>query len=455
MSSVSPLRKNLFYSSTEGAAFSFMVGIGETFLPAFAVALGLNSVTVGLISVLPLLIGSTLQLVSPYALQKLHSCRSWVTFCATIQATSFLPLAWAAYQGQIPTPFLFLAAALYWGGGLGAGASWNVWMSRLVPRRIFATYFAYRSRLAHLFVLMGLISGGAVIHFAEKQNAILTGFLILFLAAFAARFLSSLVLRKMSDIHYENPTPYHIKTIFKEARSSRDAFQLFRYVFLVQIAVQISGPYFTPFMLKEIRLSYFEFMCLTAAAFFSKMWCLPRFGKVAHKLGAQTLLRVGGISIIPLPLFWLFSQNFYYALIVQLITGAAWACYELGTLLLILHRTPEATRAQWITTHQFLSAIAMVVGSSFGGLLFTWMGGHLTAFFMLFTISAISRLFTFRLLRQFTKEEIPVIDFWTRTLALRPNMGSIEKPILMKLQRITSVKSAKKSARKKFFERSA
>src|SRR6185436_5732729 len=88
----SPLRRDLCRVYAEGVAWSVMVGIGETYFPAFALALGMGEVGSGLIATLPLLAGGVLQLVTPYGVDRLRSRRTWASACAYTQTLTFLPL---------------------------------------------------------------------------------------------------------------------------------------------------------------------------------------------------------------------------------------------------------------------------------------------------------------------------------------------------------------------------
>ena len=58
----------------DAAAYSVMVGCGETYLPAFALALGLGPIVAGMVASVPLLVGATVQLAA----------RSW---CIALVAT--------------------------------------------------------------------------------------------------------------------------------------------------------------------------------------------------------------------------------------------------------------------------------------------------------------------------------------------------------------------------------
>src|SRR6056297_3542830 len=85
------LRSNLRSSTGDGAAFGVMVGVGETYFPAFALAIGLGEVAAGLISSLPMLAGGILQLVSLRAVSWLGSEKRWVLVCAAVQGLAFVP----------------------------------------------------------------------------------------------------------------------------------------------------------------------------------------------------------------------------------------------------------------------------------------------------------------------------------------------------------------------------
>lgn len=110
----SRLRNDVRTMTADGASFSVMVGIGETYLPAFMLAVGMSQISAGLITTVPLVIGGFMQLISPMAIRRLGSNRRWVVLCASLQAVSFLPLVAAALLGSIPPLAAFLVASVYW-----------------------------------------------------------------------------------------------------------------------------------------------------------------------------------------------------------------------------------------------------------------------------------------------------------------------------------------------------
>jgi hypothetical protein len=75
--------RDLHAITADGAFFSAMVGLGETYVPAFALAVGLGEVVAGLIATLPMLAGAVFQLVTPWAVRHLRSYRRWIVLCAS------------------------------------------------------------------------------------------------------------------------------------------------------------------------------------------------------------------------------------------------------------------------------------------------------------------------------------------------------------------------------------
>ena len=123
--STAPLRRDLRAIFGEGAAASLMVGLGESYLSAFVLALGLGQVAAGLITTIPLMVGGCLQLVTPTAIRRLGSHRRWAIACAVLQALSLWPMAAGAAAGSMTVLAVFAAATLYWGSGLAVSSTWS------------------------------------------------------------------------------------------------------------------------------------------------------------------------------------------------------------------------------------------------------------------------------------------------------------------------------------------
>ncbi len=428
------MRQDLCASTADGAAFSVMVGVGETYLPAFVLAVGLGEVLAGLAATVPMLAGAAVQLLSPRLIRYAGSHRRWVILCAMMQAASFLPLILAAVTGGISWLAVLLITTMYWAAGMATSPAWNAWMARAVPRSLRARFFARRTRIAQTAVLIGLVLGGIILHLAAARGILVWGFAILFATACCSRLVSAFFLARQREPHSSAPLDQRVSLAAFTGRLGHPEGRLLAYMFAAQTTTYLAAPYFSPFMLGELRLQYPTYMMLLGAAFLAKAMALPRMGRWAHRVGPKSLLWIGGVGIVPLPALWLLSSATAYLLVLQIIGGVAWACYELATFLLLFETIRDEERISILTSFNLLNAVAIAAGSVTGGLLLRLAGVGPGAYLLLFLVSSAGRLLTLPLLRSVA--EAPPIPFRIgfRPLAVRPSAGSLDRPILATLE---------------------
>jgi MFS family permease len=388
------LRRDLRAIVADGVAFSVMVGVGESYIPAFALAAGLGEITAGLVATLPMLVGAAFQLVTPAAVRRLGSQRRWVVLCAGVQAASFAPLVAAALLGRLSHAVLFLSAAVYWGFGMATGPAWNTWMTQIVPRRVRSRFFATRARWSQVAVLAGLAAGGAALQAGAGAERRLETFAALFALALLARAVSARFLASQSELPAASPaadavgiSPAAFVSTFREPTHGR----LLLYLIGIQLAVHVSAPYFTPFMLGPLDLAYGQYAVLTGTAFVARIVALPALGSFAHRAGSRRLLWIGSLGIVPLPPLWLVSQHFAWLMLVQVAAGLAWGAFELATLLAFFDDIPERERTRVLSIYNLANALAVVLGASAGALLFRAFGPALAGYAVLFVVSSLLR----------------------------------------------------------------
>ncbi len=428
------LHKNLLAGHADGSAYGAMVGLGETYLPAFALAAGLGEITAGLVSSVPLVAGGVMQLISPAAIRRLGSNRRWVMLCATLQALSFLPLVVAAAVGSISAPALLLVATFYWGSGMAAGPAWNTWMGTIVPPAVRARFFAYRTRISQVSVLIGFLAGGWALHSWRAEEHVLMAFMAIFLAAGACRLLSVFFLGRQTE---PRPIPgaalrIELPGIVRQFRDGH-AGRLLLYLVGVQSVVQFAGPYFTPFMFEKLKLSYGDFVALIAVSFMAKILCLPMWGRVAGRIGAFRLLWIGGIGIVPVSGMWLVSDSFYWLVVVQLVGGIGWAAYELAFFLQFFESIPESQRTSVLTVYNLVNTVAWVGGALAGGAVLYSLAATREAYLLLFGLSTVGRGLALFLLWRVPAVDVEGTSLGVRTVGVRPQSTAMDHPILPSL----------------------
>jgi MFS family permease len=386
------LRADLRSILGEGTAHSVMVGTGESYLPAFVLAMGMGQVAAGLVATIPLLAGAILQLISPAAVRFLGSHRRWVVVCASIQAASFLPLAAGALLGRLPLVAAFAMAAVYWGAGLGTSPAWSTWVATLVPPRLRAPYFSRRTRVNQIATLTGFVIGGLSLQWGATEDRLLLVFALLFFTASACRAVSTALLARQSE---PEPLPDGQRQVslleftrrFRETGDGR----LLVYLLSVQAAAQIAGPYFTPYMLRSLNFSYLTYVSLISLSFVGKAVALPALGRLAVRFGTRKLLWLGGVGIVPISGLWLVSNSLPFLMLVQVLAGAAWAAYELAMFLLFIEAIRPEERTSMLTNFNFAHSLATVAGSLVGGALLYGFGKQPETYLLIFALSFLAR----------------------------------------------------------------
>jgi MFS family permease len=218
--------------------------------------------------------------------------------------------------------------------------------------------------------------------------------------------------------------------LFTSSRGGAGGGRLVVYLLAMQTAVQISGPYFAPYMLVQQKLSYLTYMLLIGLAYFGKVVALPLWGRVAHVGGARRLLWIGGTAIIPVAGLWLgadifsswqtslpirigsfatpieLSAEIAYLAGVQFISGFVWAAYELAMQLMFFEAIPRCRRPSMLSYYNFGNAAAQVTGGLIGATILQLGQENHGAYLALFGVSSLMRLCTVPLLAQMRERPV-------------------------------------------------
>lgn len=387
------LRPNLRACVIDAGFYGLMVGIGEVYLPAFALAIGLGEVATGLVTSVPILLGGLLQLLSLYALSWVGSYKKWIVAGILVQAIAFFPLIYSAMVGSISAWAFFAVASCYWGAGMASGPAWNAWISHIVPSRIRSHYFAKRTRVIQLATLGGFLAGGWLLQTTKAWDLVLYGFATIFMIAGLARFASAFYLeshRTSKEDDFAAPRSHSVWSAWTGVAPK--ARYLILYLVCMQACIQFSGPYFIPYMLKQLDFSYAAFVTVFAGSLIARAGCMSFWGTIAKKYGSQALLWIGGIGLLPLSMLWTLSDSMPWLVFVQIVSGILWAAYELAFSLMFFEYIPQRRRADMLTIFNFANAIAWCGGALLGG---WWIASHgttPTSYYGVFIISTLGRV---------------------------------------------------------------
>ncbi len=396
-------------SVVDGGFYSVMVGMGELYIPAFVLAVGLGEVFSGFVATLPQMVAGIVQMLAVRAVPLVGGAKRWSLICVGLQASSFIPLFVGALVGAIPAWAVFLSATVYWASGMSAGASWTTWISSLVPGRLDgrlrSRYFGIRQRSVQAGQLVGFIVGGALLQGVvwiappgQVSDARLLVFAAMFAGAGIARWISFSYLVKIHEParpgHEDRRvSPLELVRRMLTKGGGRDA-KLLVYMFLFSGAASLSAPFINPYILEQLHLSYGVYAALIGTVILGKMLSLPVWGALGQLIGARRLLWIGALGTIPPIAMFALSSDLRVLFVAQAMAGAAWGAYELASWLLQLEHLHERERTSLMATYFLGNTLAMGIGTLAGGALLGALGTGMEAYATLFWCSVALRLMT-------------------------------------------------------------
>ncbi|MFN7824624.1 MAG: MFS transporter [Pseudobdellovibrionaceae bacterium] len=368
-----------------------MVGAGESYLPAFALNQGLTEVQAGYFVTLPLMIGALIQMITPWGIAYVKSLKNWVVGAASLQAVAFLPLLFLSFQDSSPSWVMFLLASIYWGAGFAAGPPWNSWMSQLISPEETSGFFATRLRVSQMGIMAGLFLGGVALHFGTQFEITTLVFSGLFIVAFVFRASSALLLSQKDYDH----TWHVVSAGFKETvalfLADKQYRKFFGFLFIFFSTIFISSPFVNPYFLEKVKLDYFSYMLSLGALFVGKIAVLPFAGNLVEKWGIKRVFFLGVIGISPLPGFWFLSQDLWYLVFLQALSGAFWSIFEVSLALVFFKQVDVRFKISALTFYNLFYALAIAVGSLIGGFFLHQMEESWEGYFTIFILGAVLR----------------------------------------------------------------
>ncbi len=285
-------------------------------------------------------------------------------------------------------------------------------MGDLVQEKQRGRYFARRNRLMSVATFLALMSAGFILHFFKKYDMTFAGFAVIFSGAIAARLVSVGFLSSMVD------PPGHVAAL--EIPLGGDGWQRIKgspflqfsvFMTSMHFMVGVASPYFSVYMLRDLNLSYLEYMVLLATSVLAQFLTMNSWGRISDAFGNRFVLFVTACMIPFVPAAWLISQRFAYLIFVQAFGGFFWAGFSLSSANFLYDLVPAAKRVTYLAVHNVLVAFGVFLGVAFGGQLISHLEaakgglwGFSSAFHILFLLSGIGRLMVFLLFLPKIKE---------------------------------------------------
>lgn len=400
------LRRTLNLSQKEAVASSTMTATSDNFFNAYAIFLNASLSQMGWAFGLPQLFGALSQLMTVWWASFFHR-KSFIVVLASVQALVIVAMGLLAFWYESDVIWVFISLEVLYHVCMNLiGPHWRAWMGSIVPERRRGAFFASRTRLTMVASLMVFIVGGVILTVTDDHNITWFGFLLMFGIAAVGRGISAQYLHKMHDPEISLPSQPRIflQTLhhFRVAWSDQTFRQYSLFVGGMQMMVAISAPFFAVYMLRVLEFTYLEFVLSSVSSIVTQFALLSTWGRIADKFGNRLVMIVTSCMIPILPLVWLFSDNFGYILVIQMLSGVAWSGFTLSTANYLYDIRPfRSDFATYAALQSALGAGLVFVGAMMGGQIATnsaifldWTGLNrwlVEPIFLVFLISSILR----------------------------------------------------------------
>jgi len=389
------------YSIVDGSAYNVMYGFGEQYVTPFALKLGATSSEIGILASVPSFIGAIFQVMGAKLVDKYKSRKQIVMFFVLMQALMILPL----FLVPLLTKNILLLTiifSLYLICSNAAAPGWNSWIGSVIPDKERAEYFSKRNKITITVLVISVLLAGITLNYLTKTN-IWIGFGILFGISFLGRLTSLYFLTRQFEPTYivKEEEKFSFKDFLKRLPETNFGnFVMFRS--LMALAVMIASPFFAVYMLKDLNFTYIQYTAVILAPMLIKVLTITYWGKYSKKMGTRNIMIVSAFLIAVIPVAWFLAGYFFYGhkeiflliIFAEMISGFAWAGFELSTFNYVLETVSPGKRARGVAYFNIIFGTAVLIG----GLSGSWLVTHLpreyhgvSLLLVVFIISAIAR----------------------------------------------------------------
>jgi MFS family permease len=428
MSVKGKVRRSLRVSFLDGLSSSGMLGLADTCMMPFAIALGASPAQVASLGSLPNLMAAVVQSQSNLIADWLgNRLRMLVTVIfsqmVVLAAAACIPIF--PEEGRV-TALIALAMFYTMLGGL-ASPVWGSLMCEYLPLRQRSGYFGWRQRILGVVVIAaGLAAGGILQKFGHQS---LAGFGIIFGTAAVFRLISWIYSRQMYDpVKAWNILERRSHIRFEpHAKANFIRFLIFNGVMMA--GVQLAGPLQSVYLLKDLHLKYLTYMLLISASNMTMFYLMASWGRHADLSGNIQVIRVVSWMMPVIPLLWLVSYNPVYLFVLQLFSGVAWAGYNLCGTNFIYDAVPSSERVRATSFYNMSNGIAIFLGALIGGQLIAVLPPiRGFSYLSLNVLSAIVRLIAVVFFLRGVKEvrhvqQVRSMDLFNSVVGLKPIPG--------------------------------
>jgi MFS family permease len=416
-------RKALTISTWEGSFASFHGAlIGGVFVTGFVLDLGAQNIHLAILTAIITLAGFA-QLLSAWYLQYLPARKPFTIITSNISRFSWLLIALVPFlfiKSNAMLIFFIIYLVLNMTMAM-AGNSWTSWMADTVPKSLYGRYFSRRTMICTIVAGVSGLTGGYFMdnllpkyhkellnifsflipsNWSINESYKFIGFgMVYFVAVLLGALPSLILLIKQPEPPFRKEStklPLQKKPLFsyiKEIVNLPNFRTLVLAMVIWNIVNGFSSPFWTPFRLRDLEMSYSALtFCDYALNGMFRVIALPFWGKIIDRFGSKSVLLFTLYVTSFHPLFYVISTPDFTALIYldAISSGIMWAGVEMALFTLLLSTAPKQGREMFLAIYAALTALSATIPQFIAGWIMDIMQNY-----QIFSISSIQILLWF------------------------------------------------------------
>jgi MFS family permease len=167
-----------------------------------------------------------------------------------------------------------------------------------------------------------------------------------------------------------------------------DGFRIAIVLGLWMLGANISIPFYAPYMLKTLGLGYDGFALVCAVQLLSKAAAFPFTSWLAQRFGLRRMMAASMACLALVALLWGVERSLAGLFFAQVLSGAAWACYEFSSFQMLLQNARPQQRVEFLAMASSFGGLMQLSGALCGSFLLARMGMQYRDVFI---VSAVAR----------------------------------------------------------------
>lgn len=371
-----------------------MLGLTQNYITPYALTMKATTQQIGLLTSIPNFTMAATQFAAPGLSERAESRKGFILPMAVMHALMWLPILLIPYLFQTHQVWWLIAfVTLSTAFDSVLNPVWGSMMADLVPAQMRGRFFGLRNRItAFVSMAFSYVAGGILQMLTGNTNL---AFTIIFTGAMVSRLVSFYFLSRM----YEPLSPATAKrshdSVLKIVRGlfSTNTGMFIIFCALMNFTTTIAGPFFSPYMLRDLHFSYIVYTIIISVAGLATVGFMTWWGKRIDRAGAIKVLKITALFVPFVPLGWVLSHNLWWLVVIQIFSGFAWAGFQLSSGVFIFDAAPPENRTRYLALYNSLIFLGVSLGSLTGGivapLLPPFMASHLLSIFI---VSGVARL---------------------------------------------------------------